>query len=190
MLFIAGLAAGAAMILPGLSGSYVLLVLGQYVVILTTIDEARSAVSARDLEAMSAAGMTMLPVAVGVVIGIGLVGILVRWLLAHAQSWTMGLLLGLLIGALLGLWPFRVAVPPPVGSVVRGVEVTSVEQAEAIKPKYWPTEGFTPSGTQVGQAMGLILIGALLSGSIGLLGGTRRNDQAASEPRSSSETTT
>jgi putative membrane protein len=190
MLFIAGLAAGAAMILPGLSGSYVLLVLGQYVVILTTIDEARSAVSARDLEALSAAGMTMLPVAVGVVIGIGLVGILIRWLLVRAHSWTMGLLLGLLIGALLGLWPFRVAVPPPVGSVVRGVEVTSVEQSEAIKPKYWPTEGFTPTAEHVGQAMGLVLIGALLSGSIGLLGGSRGAGKSGSPSRSSSQTTT
>ena len=185
MLFIAGLAAGAAMILPGLSGSYVLLVLGQYVLILTTIDEARSAVSARDVEALTGAGMTMVPVVVGVILGIGLVGILVRWMLSHLHSWTMGVLLGLLIGALFGLWPFRAPVPPPVGSVVRGVEVTSVEEAEAIKTKYWPTREFTPSGAQVAQAMGLVLLGAVLSGSIGLLGGTRE-EKGSSPPAGSS----
>ena len=190
MLLIAGLAAGAAMILPGLSGSYVLLVLGQYVVILTTIDEARLAVSARDLEGLSSAGLTMLPVVVGVVLGIGLVGLLIRWLLVRAPSWTMGLLLGLLVGALLGLWPFRTPVPPPVGSVVRGVEITSIEQAEQVKPKYWPTEAFTPSGTDVAQSMGLILLGAVLSGSIGLLGGGRTGASEPAEAGSSSQSRT
>ena len=187
MLPIAGLAAGAAMILPGLSGSYVLLVLGQYVVILTTIDEARMAVSARDLEGLSTAGLTMLPVAVGVVLGIGLVGLLIRWLLVRAPSWTMGLLLGLLVGALLGLWPFRTPVPPPVGSVVRGVEISSLEQAEQVKPKYWPTEGFTPAGLEVAQATGLILLGAVLSGSIGMLGGGRTDASEKAAHGSSSQ---
>ena len=190
LLLIAGLAAGAAMILPGLSGSYVLLVLGQYVVILTTIDEARVAVSARDLDGLTSAGFTILPVAVGVVLGIGLVGLVIRWLLVHAPFWTMGLLLGLLVGALLGLWPFRVAVPPPVGSVVRGVQITSTQQAEAVKPKYWPTEGFTPTGPEVAQSMGLVLLGAALSGSIGLLGGAQTRESEGSVSRSSSQTRT
>ena len=171
MLLLAGLAAGSAMILPGLSGSYVLLVLGQYVVILTTIDEARLAVSGRDLEGLISSGMTILPVVIGVILGIGLVGSLVRWLLQHLNSLTMGVLLGLLVGALLGLWPFREPVPPPVGSVVRGVQVESQEQALEIKSKYWPNQEFTPSGPQLAQSMGLVLVGGLVSGAIGLLGG-------------------
>lgn len=182
MLLVAGGAAGAAMILPGLSGSYVLLVLGQYVVILTTIDEARLAASAGDLEGLYAAGLTILPVAIGVVVGIGLVGTLVRWLLHHLNALTMGLLLGLLVGALLGLWPFREPTPPPVGSVVRGVEVVSVEQAEAIKPKYWPTRAFTPTSSQLAASTGLVLLGALVSGSIGLLGGGRSRGPAGGNP--------
>ncbi|MEE2681421.1 MAG: DUF368 domain-containing protein, partial [Planctomycetota bacterium] len=186
MLFIAGLAAGAAMILPGLSGSYVLLVLGQYVLILSTIDEARRALSGPDLDALASAGMTILPVVVGVVLGIGLIGLLVRWMLVHIHTLTMGVLLGLLIGALFGLWPFRAPVPPPVGSVVRGVEITSVEQAEATKTTHWPTSAFTPSSGQVAQAMGLILLGALLSGSIGLLGGSRTSEASPSAGGSSS----
>ena len=41
MLVVAGIAGGAAMILPGVSGAYLLLVLGQYVVILGAIESAR-----------------------------------------------------------------------------------------------------------------------------------------------------
>ena len=145
-LLVAGFAAGAAMLLPGLSGSYVLLVLGEYVVILTTIDEARAAVSARDWAGLVAAGWTVLPVALGVVLGIGTVGVVVRWLLKRARALTMGFLLGLLVGAVFGLWPFRMPVPPQVGTIVRGDLIESVEQAEAVKAKYWPTVGFHTHG--------------------------------------------
>ncbi|HAW95863.1 MAG TPA: hypothetical protein DCX60_06265 [Phycisphaerales bacterium] len=175
-LLVAGFAAGAAMLLPGLSGSYVLLVLGEYVVILTTIDEARAAVSARDWAALVAAGWTVLPVALGVVLGIGTVGVVVRWLLKHARALTMGFLLGLLVGAVFGLWPFRMPVPPQVGTIVRGDLIESVEQAEAVKAKYWPTVGFTPTASQIGGAAALILVGVMISGSIGLLGGRDADD--------------
>lgn len=175
-LWIAGFAAGAAMLLPGLSGSYVLLVLGEYVVILTTIDEARAALSARDWAGLVTAGWTVLPVAIGVMLGIGTVGVVVRLLLAKVRGLTMGFLLGLLVGAVFGLWPFRMPVPPPVGSVVRGDLIESVAQAEAVKTKYWPTVGFTPTASQVGGATGLILLGVVISGSIGLLGGKDPQD--------------
>ncbi|MEC9233967.1 MAG: hypothetical protein VX403_08670, partial [Planctomycetota bacterium] len=82
----------------------------------------------------------------------------------------------------LGLWPFREPTPPPVGSVVRGVEVVSVEQAEAIKPKYWPTRAFTPTSSQLAASTGLVLLGALVSGSIGLLGGGRSRGPAGGNP--------
>ena len=170
-LLVAGFAAGAAMLLPGLSGSYVLLVLGEYVVILTTIDEARAALSARDWAGAMSAAWTVLPVAIGVVIGIGTVGVVVRVLLARVRGLTMGFLLGLLVGAVFGLWPFRMAVPPQVGSQVRGELIESVAQAEAVKAKYWPTIGFTPTAAQLGGAAGLILVGVMISGSVGLLGG-------------------
>ena len=179
-LFGAGIAAGASMLLPGLSGSYVLLLLGQYVVVLSAVDEARAALSAGSLPALMEACWTVLPVAVGAVIGIGLVGIVVRWLLARLRGWTLGVLLGLLIGAVFGLWPFRMPVMPEVGMVIRGVEITSVEQAEAVAPKYWRTAYFTPTAGQIAQAGALVLLGAGISGSIGLLGGRE-------EPRSSSD---
>ena len=51
-------------------------------------------------------------------------------------------LLGLLWGVL-GLWPFRVGVPPG-WDVIRGQTLTTVEQRDEVKPKYWRTEAFTP----------------------------------------------
>lgn len=179
LLLIAGLAAGGAMLLPGLSGSYILLILGQYVVVLTAVDDARAAVSARDWGELASAGGTILPVGIGVIVGIGLVGIVVRWCLHKHRSLTMGVLLGLLLGALLGLWPFKTPVPPEVGSTVRGVLIETVEQAEAVKTKYWPTVGFTPSGAQVAGGCGLILAGMFISSAIGLFGSAREDEEPA-----------
>lgn len=170
ILFVAGLAAGAAMLLPGLSGSYVLLVLGQYVVVLSAVEEARASLLDGAWGALAASFWTIVPVALGVIAGIAIVGLLVRWFLHSFRQATLGALLGLLIGAVFGLWPFRVPVPPEVGALVRGIPIESIEAAELVKPSHWPTIGFTPSSGQIAGACALVLLGAVISGAIGLLG--------------------
>ena len=62
VLSLAGLAGASAMILPGVSGGYLLLVLGQYVPILSGIDAFKDALSARDLgAAMNRSGKLPVP---------------------------------------------------------------------------------------------------------------------------------
>lgn len=100
-LFVAGLAGASAMVLPGISGSYLLLLLGQYVTILSAIDRAR----AGEMEAV----WVLLPFAAGVAVGIATVPHMIRAALRHAPATSYGLLLGLLLGAVPGLWPFRSA---------------------------------------------------------------------------------
>lgn len=108
-LFLAGLGAFAAMILPGLSGGYILLLSGQYVPILGAVDGLKSA--------MLTAGPSRWPILVDSVqvlapfaLGglVALVGIstLIEFLLRRQRSLMLGFLLGLLVGAVLGLWPF------------------------------------------------------------------------------------
>ena len=71
MLLLAGLAGASAMILPGVSGGYLLLVLGQYVAILGGIEAMVAALKARDLTAaMEPAMDVVLPVGIGVVVGV------------------------------------------------------------------------------------------------------------------------
>lgn len=175
VLLFAGIAAGGSMLLPGVSGSYVLLILGQYVAVLGAVDAARRAAMAGDLGGLVESLWIIAPVGLGAVIGIAVVGVVVRWLLRRAPNVTLGVLLGLLLGALLGLWPFRGPVPPSVGDVVRGVEVTSAEAAAAVKPKYWRLERFDPSSQEITTACVLVLLGASCSSGIGLLG-VRKSD--------------
>lgn len=178
MLVLTGAAAGAAMVLPGVSGSYLLLILGQYVVILEAIDAARSG-------NFSVAADVIIPVAIGVVIGVVVISNIVSLLLRRARKATLGVLLGLLIGAIFGLWPFRHPVHPQVGDQVQGQLIETTAQAEAIEPSKWLTEAFTPSFGMILGAIGLLVAGFIISLAICRLGREERAEPGVSIGRSS-----
>lgn len=109
-LFLAGLAAFAAMLLPGLSGSYLLLLSGQYVPVLDAVDGLKLALAAgSDLhwQALAAPAKVLAPFAAGTLAALVGMSSLLRLLLDHQRALMLGFLLGLLVGAVLGLWPFQ-----------------------------------------------------------------------------------
>ena len=171
MLFVAGLAGASAMILPGVSGGYLLLLLGQYVPILAGIDDFKTALKARDMAALVEPTLSVVvPVGLGVVAGVVVVGNLLQWALRCFRKATLGALIGLLIGSTVGLWPFQAPVAPQVGDMIKGQAVTAKTIAE-IEPDDWQTEFFTPGGGQVAGSLALIAIGFLLTQSIAKVGG-------------------
>lgn len=94
-IFIRLLAASAlaaiAMIIPGISGSFLLLVLGAYTTIITAISDLNIPL--------------LIPVAIGVALGLlGGAG-LVRFLLAKIPAQTYGAILGLVAGSLIVIFP-------------------------------------------------------------------------------------
>ena len=171
MLFFAGLAGASAMILPGLSGGYILLLMGQYVPILAAIDELKSAISARDLSAaMDPIVSVVIPVGLGVVVGVVAVGNLIQWLLHRHRKATLGFLLGLLVGSVAGLWPFRYGVEPEPGSLIKGKIVTP-ENISEFDPEDWPTVSFNPGGKHLAGSLGLIALGIALTWGVSKIGG-------------------
>ncbi len=172
MLFIGGTAGAAAMILPGVSGAYLLLLLGQYQPIIESIRAFTAAASSRDLAAAGAEAATLLPVGVGVVVGIAVVSNLLRWLLARFEKFTLGTLLGLLLAAPLGLYPFKQGVPPEAGSTYRGTVLTS-ETAAEVPPKSWPEVPYTPSLGQGSGSLMLAVAGFMATVGVSRLGGSR-----------------
>ncbi len=105
--FAAGLIAAFAMVLPGISGSYLLLLMGMYVPFLDAADRVGDAL--RGTTALLPAAWAILPFLVGIVLGVVLGARLVRFCLEKHQHATLGVLLGLLAGAAAGLWPFQTA---------------------------------------------------------------------------------
>ncbi len=158
LLGLSGLAAASAMILPGISGGYLLLLLGQYETILAAIDRVKQALLGGELGPLLDALVVLTPLALGVVVGLVGVSNLLSWLLRRFDDATLGVLLGLLLGAVIGLWPFQRGVAPVPGDLLDG-RVLGTAQIAALDPDRWPVRFFEPSLSQVLAALGLIGLG-------------------------------
>ena len=99
-IFLSGALAICAMILPGISGSFILLILGKYQFIMGAISDLVSGVNvAHNLLIMCVFG-------IGAVIGILSFSKFLHWLLARWQKPTMIVLAGFIIGSLVKVWPW------------------------------------------------------------------------------------
>jgi putative membrane protein len=109
--FLSAAVAICAMILPGVSGAFLLEVLGIYTPTLTAVNQGD--------------GLYVLTFLGGAAVGLGAFAKLLDWLLTHRHDATMAALVGLIAGALRALWPYgggaalRLPGPgDPIGSVV------------------------------------------------------------------------
>ena len=93
LLFFAGMLAVCAWLLPAVSGSFVLLMFGQYQVVLTAINTLQFDVLA--------------VLALGCIVGVLSFVRLLAWALARWRARLFNLLLGVMAGSLPGLWPWR-----------------------------------------------------------------------------------
>lgn len=184
LMLLAGAAGASAMILPGVSGGYLLLVLGVYVPLLAAISGFKDALSARDMGTVFDLGLSViLPVGIGVVLGVVLISNLLRWLLKSYEKPTLGVLLGLLLGAVVGLWPFQQGVEPTLGQTLKGQSVAIdaqggfylVETGKPVEPEDYPTAFFTPTPVQIGGSLGLIVAGFAVTMVVDLIGKDRKN---------------
>lgn len=98
--FVSGAVAICAMILPGISGSYILLILRKYDFILSAIGKLGT------VETMDGL-LVLLPFLVGAVVGIVLFSRILSWLLDHYYAPTLSVLIGFLIGSLYVIWPYQ-----------------------------------------------------------------------------------
>ena len=105
---IAGTIASAAMVLPGISGSYLLLILGLYLPVTTAIKDFIKAGASLDFATVFSLGVaTILPIGIGVLLGIAGLTNALKALLHKFHDATLGVLLGLLLGSVAGLYPFK-----------------------------------------------------------------------------------
>ncbi|MEE8581433.1 MAG: DUF368 domain-containing protein [Myxococcota bacterium] len=163
MLMLSGLAGASAMILPGVSGGYLLLLLGQYERILGAIDQIKRGLlggdgAGPDVALLVEAMDVVIPVGIGVFLGVVGVSNLLKWLLDRFEKPTLGGLLGLLFGAVVGLWPFQQPVAPQPGDIVAG-RVMSTATLERLEEEDWPIERFRPTPLQSSTALGLLFAG-------------------------------
>ena len=188
-----GAVAASSMILPGVSGSYLLLLFGLYETVIGSLSRTEL------LENTGASLAIIAPVGVGAVLGVGLLSNVLKRLLERAPQGTHAALLGLLLGSVLGLWPFQEPVHPdlarrPVRKAVAqaladpeadleamGAEVELVEAtsfAALVEEHRGATRGelkaraeslrrFDPSGAQIGTVLLVLAAGFLVTRAAG-----------------------
>ncbi|WP_396592072.1 DUF368 domain-containing protein [Allomuricauda sp. R78024] len=92
-LFLSGALAVCAMILPGISGAFILVLLGSYKTILDAVHE-------RDIK-------IVITVALGAVFGLLSFARLLKWMFSHYKNITLALLTGFILGSLNKIWPWK-----------------------------------------------------------------------------------
>lgn len=95
LLFLVGIVASATMIIPGVSGSMMLMILGYYSPIMALVKNAVVALSNRDMDALINCFKFILPFGIGVVVGIFAVAKLVEMLMEKHETITYSGILGL-----------------------------------------------------------------------------------------------
>lgn len=149
-IILSGAIAICAMILPGISGAFILLLLGKYTYILT-------AVSNLDVG-------TILLFVVGAAAGIISFSHLLSWLLKNYHTLTVALLTGFMVGSLNKVWPWKHTLETYIDT--HGVEQVLVETN--VSPEKFAE--ITGSDPLIWQAIVMCVAGILLIGGIEYIG--------------------
>lgn len=114
-LLVCGAVAMASMILPGLSGSFVLLLMGNYQLVM--IDSVTQLT-----ELNPAAFRVLLPVGIGAIVGLVTLSHLLSWIFRRFHDIAVALLTGFVAGSLLVIWPWKSPIIATLGSGSRAKE--------------------------------------------------------------------
>ncbi len=99
LLAVIGIVAAATMVIPGVSGSLVLMILGYYAGIMNSISGFFSALKNFDWSALGHHILILAPFGIGCVLGIVLISKLISWLLKKFESVTYCAILGLIVAS-------------------------------------------------------------------------------------------
>ena len=99
-LIFCGVAAMCSMIIPGLSGSFVLLLMGNYRLVLSSVN----ALTSGDFSVILS---VLLPVGIGAVVGLLVLSRFLSWLFRQHQDRAIGTITGFVAGSLVIIWPWK-----------------------------------------------------------------------------------
>ena len=152
-IFGAGALAICAMILPGISGSFILLMLGIYPVILDAVVDAN--------------WWILMVFVAGCAVGLLVFSRFLRWLLERFHSLTLSVLTGFLVGSLVVVWPWQRLIMEP---------KINLEQAYAKPQLFWPSDyAQTVGDSQWLAVVGFMIFGFSLVLVLEYAGGSRRD---------------
>ena len=146
-LVLCGVAAMCSMIIPGLSGSFVLLLMGNYqLVALNTVNTLREGNFGEALP-------ILIPVAVGAILGLLVLARLLAWLFENHHDKALGMITGFVAGSLAIIWPWK-------DSVVEPFEKGGEVKEKIVGYENWRLPDF--STAEVWLQLGALVVGIAL----------------------------
>lgn len=139
-LFVAGAIAICAMILPGISGSFILLLMGAYDTVLEAVHTLNFAI--------------IFTLVAGMATGLLLFTRMLKWLLSRYYQATLALLIGFIAGSLVKVWPWK----------TDALGTLNSEAIYNVMPWHYPT------GAEWLTTLSLMLLGAILVTALSLWG--------------------
>jgi putative membrane protein len=126
-LFLSGFIAIIAMILPGISGAFILVLMGSYSVVIGTINIFREALLTFNIELLVQSILKLGTFAIGAILGLKLFSKVLHWMFDHHRNTTMALLTGFMLGSLNKVWPWKKVLSTRIDS--HGNEVAFMEKS-------------------------------------------------------------
>lgn len=151
-IFLSGFIAIIAMILPGVSGAFILLLLGSYEVIIGNIGQLSSLLKQGDFKELITSLSKLITFGLGAVLGLKVFSGLLHWMFEHYKNLTLVVLTGFMVGSLNKIWPWKEVITTRINS--KGIEVPLLEKS--ILPTHYEGD------SQLMLSIILILIGSIL----------------------------
>lgn len=164
-IFLSGMIAISALMLPGISGSFILLLMGMYTIIIPTLKIT--------LRTFDSAGMMIIGIfGAGCLVGLFSFSRVLSWLFHAYKEVTFALLTGFLIGALNKVWPWRNVSDILIKETGETIQVLDYVNFGAIDPetiKVLTESNVLPSQFMMGEPYVVITILCTFAGFIGVL---------------------
>ena len=106
-LFLAGFIAIIAMILPGISGAFILLLLGAYQSVIGIVTQLVDGITNINWHLFSQAFIKLSVFGLGAIVGIKMFSKTLNWMFSHHKNLILAILTGFMVGALNKIWPWK-----------------------------------------------------------------------------------
>lgn len=148
-LFISGFVAIIAMILPGVSGAFILLLIGSYEVVIGNISLLSTALKNGDFSTLTGVILKLSAFGVGAILGLKVFSGILHWMFKHHKNLTLAILTGFMIGSLNKIWPWKEIISTRINS--KGISVPLLEQS------IWPSQ--FSGNPQIMASIALMVVG-------------------------------
>lgn len=133
-LLFCGFIAIIAMILPGVSGAFILLILGAYETAIDTVNNLVEGVTTGNWDILKDALLNFFMLGIGAIVGLKVFSKVLNWMFKHHKNLTLAILTGFMIGSLNKIWPWKNSLKTRINS--EGLEVSVLD--ESILPSSYP----------------------------------------------------